>query len=209
MATKAKDRRGGLLMVMMESPEGDQREFQDWYDLEHVPERQRIKAFRTCQRYVCLEGWPRYMAMYDLDHPGVLGEKEYQAIGGANFSPWSKRIIHDVYGWVRVEGEQVLPGNAIAGAKGVALRVAVLRLRGVAAKDEAGIGGVLEAFLAGTHGVLECRLFKANEACCSHLYAIIEFSAPVPLAGLGWQRLALPSGAVDIANMYSRYWRRD
>jgi hypothetical protein len=208
MTDSRKRKPSAILMVTMEPADGDEREFHDWYDLEHVPERAAIKQFRTFQRYVCLEGWPRYMAIYDLDYFGVLAEPAYASISGAHFSPWTKRIIAGVHGWVRVEAVQLLPGNAHAGAKGRPLRVAMLRFRGVAAGDEGNLGGALRNFLAPTPGVMQFRLFQASAETDGDLYAIIELSTPLSISGFDWNRLVMPSGHVDIANMYSRYWRK-
>ena len=94
-------RQSGILMALMDPPHADEQEFHDWYDQEHIPERVAIPGFQVVQRYVCLEGWPRYMALYDLDHLGLLNEAEYSAIAGPNFSPWLKRIIGNVQGWTR------------------------------------------------------------------------------------------------------------
>jgi hypothetical protein len=202
-------KRYGLLLVMMDPPAADEQEFHDWYDNEHVPERAQIPGFRTVQRFVCLEGWPRYMALYDLDHIGVLKEPAYAAVSGAKFSPWSKRIISAIHGWTRTEAVQIAPGTALTGQKGVPLRVAVLRLRDVSAGQEDKVAVALKAFLSERPEVLQWRLFQATAQTGSHLYAVVELSAPVTLAAFNWRALSLPSGSVDIANLYSRYWRRE
>lgn len=197
----------GILLVMTESPDSDEREFHDWYDLEHVPERAAIDGFVHLDRYVCLEGWPRYMALYDLKHLGVLTEPAYSAISGSNFSPWSKRVIAGVRGWLRIEAAQVTPGSAVTGEKGRPLRLAVLRLAGVHDADE--LAAALGAFLSSQKGVLQWRLFRATTEFGGDHYAIIEFSIPVQLTNLDWSALALPSGEILVANLYTRYWRRD
>ena len=209
MTSEKAKKRNAILMVLMDPPAGDEQEFHHWYDYEHVPERARIPGIKTVQRYVCVEGWPRYMALYDLTHIGVLKEPAYMEVSGANFSPWSKRVIGAIRGWTRTEATQIAPGPASTGEKGVPLRLAVLRMRGVSARHEEKLGAILQAFVAGTPGVLQWRLFKTTPEAGTDLYGIIELAAPVPLAAFNWKALALPSGNVDIANMYSRYWRRD
>ena len=64
--TQANPRRKGLLLVTMEPPAGLEEEFNDWYDHEHLPQRMRMPGFETGARFVCLEGWPRWLALYDL-----------------------------------------------------------------------------------------------------------------------------------------------
>ena len=102
----------GLLLVTMEPPPGMSEEFHDWYDTEHVPERLALPGFRTATRWVCRHGWPRFLALYDLDSPAALERPEYLAVSGSNFSPWSRRILPRTVGRVRVVAEQVTPGTA-------------------------------------------------------------------------------------------------
>ena len=49
----------GFLMVSMEPTPAYDEEFNDWYDMEHIPERTAIPGFESGRRYVCLNGWPR------------------------------------------------------------------------------------------------------------------------------------------------------
>ena len=97
-------------MVLMDPPAGLEAEFQDWYDLEHTPERARISGFRSASRWVCVEGWPRFMACYDLESLEVLQEGAYRAISGENFSPWSRRILPRAFGRERLALEEVTAG---------------------------------------------------------------------------------------------------
>ena len=48
------------------------------------------------------------VATYDLDNLAVLQGEGYRAIGGANLSPWSKRVTAKVERLLRYEGEQIL-----------------------------------------------------------------------------------------------------
>jgi hypothetical protein len=71
-------------------------EFHDWYDLEHVPERERVPGFRICRRWIGVEDRKVSLATYDLDAVEVLDSPAYKAIGGENLSPWSKRVTGQV-----------------------------------------------------------------------------------------------------------------
>lgn len=102
----------GLLLVMMEPPPALAEEFHDWYDTEHIPERLAVPGIRTATRWVCLHGWPRYLALYDLDDTGVLDSPAYRAVAGANFSPWSRRLLPRMLGRQRVVARQLTPGDA-------------------------------------------------------------------------------------------------
>ncbi|MEP9377169.1 hypothetical protein ABLE91_10670 [Aquabacter sp. CN5-332] len=200
----------GFLMAFLDPPANEEDELHAWYDLEHVPERAAIEGFHTAERYVCLEGWPRYMAFYDLASRDVMQSEAYRAIAGANFSPWSKRIVQLVRGWLRIDGDQIYPGGVRTGAKGTPLRLAVIRMRGVEAKHVDKLADMVGAFLHDVKGVLQFRLLKSvGGGIAGDIYAVVEFSRPVTLDSLDWERLKLPSGAVDMANLYTRYWRRE
>lgn len=85
-------------MVQMEPPNALDSEFHDWFDTELVPDHLRIDGFTAASRWVCLEGWPRYMSMYDVDRVSVLEEQEYRSITGENFSAWSQWMLGRVVG---------------------------------------------------------------------------------------------------------------
>ena len=72
----------GLLLAMMEPPPAMEEEFQDWYDTEHFPERATCEGFLTAGRFVCIDGWPRYLALYDLADTDVLRGPAYARIAG-------------------------------------------------------------------------------------------------------------------------------
>lgn len=102
----------GLLVALMEPEAGMQDEFDDWYDLEHIPHMSGVDGLLSAQRFVVVEGWPRYAAVYDLDGVAVLTSASYRAVTGGGFSPWSRRILQRVRGWQRLTFEQVRPGRA-------------------------------------------------------------------------------------------------
>ena len=42
----------GLLLVAFDFTNAHEDEFHDWYDLEHIPERQRVAGFGLCERWI-------------------------------------------------------------------------------------------------------------------------------------------------------------
>ena len=101
----------GALIAAMDFSNVDAGEFNDWYDTEHIPERQRVPGFLTLQRWIGAENPRQSVATYDLDNVAVLQSPEYRAIGGENLSPWSKRVTAKVERLLRYEGEQIDPGD--------------------------------------------------------------------------------------------------
>jgi hypothetical protein len=110
-----------MLLVQMEPPSSMEDEFHAWYDTEHVPEREAVPGFESAARFVCMTGWPRYMACYDLTHLGVLQEDAYRKIGGDNLSVWSTRVIGRAIGYQRLELSLVHGSAAVAPRGGKAL----------------------------------------------------------------------------------------
>ncbi len=104
----------GVLIAAMDFSNVAADEFNDWYDTEHIPERQRVPGFLTLQRWIGLENPRQSVATYDLDSLAVLQSPGYRVIGGENLSPWSKRVTAKVERLLRYEGEQILPGDATA-----------------------------------------------------------------------------------------------
>lgn len=113
----------GILIAAMRIGRAAEDEFHDWYDTEHLPERQRVPGFLACERWIGADDRAVSVATYDLEGAAVLRSPAYLAIGGENLSPWSKRITARVERLMRFEGDQILPGEALppAGAGGLLL----------------------------------------------------------------------------------------
>ena len=92
-------------------------EFHDWYDTEHLPERERVPGFLLCRRWLGADDPRISVATYDLESWSVLQRPAYLAIGGDNLSPWSKRVTARVDRLMRFEGEQILPGEQLPPAE--------------------------------------------------------------------------------------------
>src|SRR5439155_537008 len=103
----------GTLIAAMNIGKASEDEFHDWYDTEHLPERQRVPGFLVCQRWIGADDRKVSVATYDLHDLSVLKSPAYQAIGGENLSPWSKRVTARVDRLMRFEGDQILPGDQL------------------------------------------------------------------------------------------------
>ena len=103
----------GTLIAAMNIGRAAEDEFHDWYDTEHLPERQRVPGFLVCQRWIGADDPKVSVATYDLDNLAVLKSPAYLAIGGENLSPWSKRVTGRAERLMRFEGDQILPGDLL------------------------------------------------------------------------------------------------
>ena len=62
----------GTLIAAMNIGRAAEDEFQDWYDTEHLPERQRVPGFLVCERWIGAADGKVSVATYDLETVGVL-----------------------------------------------------------------------------------------------------------------------------------------
>jgi hypothetical protein len=198
----------GLLLAMMQPSASMEEEFHDWYDTEHIPERAGVDGFLSAQRFVCVEGWPRYAALYDLRTHGVLKEPGYMALSGTKFSPWSKRILPRVHGQTRHEGPQVYPGNALYGGRGKPARLALLRFRGMAPEAEGAVIAALRRVFDGRPEILQLRVWRSDYHGDFAFVAGVEGDSTLTLAGLDLSGLGEHRRFLDLANVYTPYWRR-
>jgi hypothetical protein len=104
----------GILVAAMNFSDVAEDEFHDWYDTEHIPERLRVPGFLNAERWIGSADPKVSLALYDLDNVGVLHSPAYQAVGGANGTPWTKRVTGRTKSIIRLEGEQILPGDKLA-----------------------------------------------------------------------------------------------
>jgi hypothetical protein len=189
----------------MEPPPAMEEEFHDWYDNEHVPERAAIPGFETARRFVCVAGWPRYVAIYDLHSMAVLDEPGYAAVSGERFSPWTKRVLAKVRGQYRVTADQVYPGNALTGDFS---RMLMLRFRNAPAAAESGVVARVRESFEGRPGVRQVRVFRHREAGAVDFVALVESTAafgPNAFDARGFGELEIH---LDVVNEYAPYWIR-
>jgi hypothetical protein len=197
----------GLMMAMMQPPPTMEEEFQDWYDTEHFPERADCEGFVTAQRLLCLDGFPRYLALYDLSNRAVLDGPGYAAIARTRYSQWTKRIIPRMWGHYRAEADQIFPGQARLGANGVPTRLALWRFSGVAETCVQTVVDGVRASFAGTQGVLQLRVFQAKSSETGDIIATIELAGPVVIPAPKPEALGETLRYLNLSNIYMPYWR--
>jgi hypothetical protein len=76
-ATKRSAR--GILAIWNDCRPGTEREYEEWYRGEHLPERVSIPGFRAAWRFRALEAEPEYFTYYETTSPEVLFSAPYEA----------------------------------------------------------------------------------------------------------------------------------
>jgi len=187
----------GFLLVLMQPPGELEEEFNDWYDTDHIPERLGVPGFETGRRFVCLDGWPRYLALYDLSDLAVLDTPAYQRVAGDNQTAWTRRILRRVR-VTRVVGTQHFPGDCITSD---APRLLLLRFRNTTAQDEAPLLAGLHANFLNRPGTVQIRLLAGDNA--AH-FALIESRLPFAPATLDLEAFGPVADRLDLINSYAR-----
>ena len=190
----------GFLLVLMQPPPAFEDEFNAWYDTEHIPERCAVPGFETGLRFVCLDGTPKYLAMYDLARPEVLDSPEYIRVAGANSSPWTKRVTSRVRIY-RSVGTQVYPGDAITGR---CARLSLLRFRACQVGAQSAIVAGMRVNFERLAETTQLRLFAYDTGKGVDFLGMAELRAPIArpldLAAFGSHAEAL-----DLVNAYAPY----
>ena len=181
----------GLLTAGFNYGMVDAGEFNDWYDTEHLPERQRCKGFINCVRWVGVEDPKVAIATYDLDAHAVLHSAPYLAIGRENLSPWSKRMTARAQRLLRIEGEQLIPGDEIA-------RLTTHNLMIFACNVQPENEAEVRKWYAEEHiprlrkvpGTVSARFFHALAGTHNYI-ALYEIETPETCASDAWKEAAL------------------
>jgi hypothetical protein len=70
----------GLLMVWADVPADKEKDFNRFYNEEHLAERLAIPGFLSGARYEAVKGGPKHLACYELESPAVLESEAYTRV---------------------------------------------------------------------------------------------------------------------------------
>ncbi len=178
----------GTLIAAMNIGRAADDEFHDWYDTEHLPERQRVPGFLVCERWIGAQDPRVSVATYDLETLAVMQSPAYRAIGGENLSPWSKRVTAKVERLMRFEGEQILPGDQLPPKDAGGL---LLNAMNVVPEHEAEFNEWYDKehipALAAVPGVLGARRFRGTSGNRKYV-ALYHLAAPEVQESAEWKQ---------------------
>jgi hypothetical protein len=90
----------GMLMTSMDIDAIHERDFNAWYDREHLAERVAIPGFLEARRYVAVDATPKYLGLYSTATFDVLGSPAYRT-ALASQTAWSKTNISRFHNMLR------------------------------------------------------------------------------------------------------------
>ena len=178
----------GTLIAAMKIAGVPEDEFHDWYDTEHLPERERVPGFLVCHRWMGADDPTVSVATYDLADLAVLSGPAYRAIGGENLSPWSKRVTARVERLMRFEGDQILPGDELPPANAGGL---LLNAMNVAPEVDAEFNEWYDKehipALSAVPGVLAARRFRGTSGNRKYV-ALYHLATPAVQESAEWKQ---------------------
>ena len=180
----------GLLLAAFDFSTAHADEFHDWYDLEHVPERQAIPGFGACERWIGEENKTVAVATYDLDSIDVMRSDAYKSIAYDNLSVWSKRVTSMCNRLLRFQGTQITPGDAVAPEGAGALLLNAMNITPEAEDDfNAWYDEEHLPALLNVPGTLSARRYRSDEGDAgSHRYlAIYHLESPDVTRSQAWK----------------------
>lgn len=97
-----------LHIVMVDVAEEDEEAFHRWYDETHLPDILACPGWLSARRYRCLEGGPRWVAVYEIAGPEAYETPQFHAIKG--FGPFEGRVSNFRRLRLSPIGGQAVPG---------------------------------------------------------------------------------------------------
>ena len=82
----------GMLIVYNQVKPRHERDFNEWYNREHIDERVNLPGFQRARRYVAVRATPKYLALYECDTVNDLATPGYLALL-ANQTPWTQAVM--------------------------------------------------------------------------------------------------------------------
>ncbi len=204
----------GILVSCFDFSPVAEDEFHDWYDTEHIPERERVPGFLRCRRWLAADREKVSAATYDLESIDVLRSPGYLAIGYDNNSPWTRRVGWRCVSLLRFEGELAAGYESPRADEAGALLIRAMNV--AAGLDSALIEHFRKEHLpaaASIAGVHDVRLFRATRSTRSHavLYRLksaeVAGSSSWYAATERWARDMLAPGHEPLSVMCRSYMR--
>jgi hypothetical protein len=190
MAKKGK----GIFLVYVDIDAKHDKEFNDWYNTEHLPELLAVPGILSAARYKAVKGGPKYLAFYELENVGVL---RTSAFTDRPRTPWGQRVSPSVIGsnLTRIVGEQIFPDALEVPERGMAPVLQIGRMS-VPAEIEAEWNGWYSGeYIPGYRkvpGVIYARRYRVHEGTSKYT-TVYEFTGTAVPESAEWKEQNLHS----------------
>lgn len=172
----------GIFLVYVDIGAEHEKEFNEWYDKEHLPELLAVPGIISGARYKAVKGGPKYLAFYELENIGIM---KTPAFTGRQRTPWGQRVSPSVIGTnlTRVVGEQIHPTGLEAPERGMAPVLQIGRMSVPAAVDSAWNAWYSGEYVPGYRkvpGVINARRYRVHEGSTGYATVYELASTAVP-----------------------------
>jgi hypothetical protein len=165
----------GMLMTSMDIDAAHEREFNAWYDREHLAERVAIPGFLEARRYVAVDAAPKYLGLYSTQNFDVLNSEAYRT-ALASQTAWSLTNIGRFKNMLRSVARITISRGQ---GRGVAL--GVVRIRPPEGSVDALRDGIFALLDPGKRdGIISMHLMESDPALSKPLTD--DSAAPNPAA---------------------------
>jgi hypothetical protein len=184
----------GIFLVYADIDAKHDKEFNDWYNTEHLPELLAVPGILSAARYKAVKGGPKYLAFYELENVGVL---RTSAFSERPRTPWGQRVSPSVIGsnLTRIVGEQIFPDGLEMPERGMAPVLQIGRMS-VPAEVEAEWNGWYNGeYIPGYRkvpGVIYARRYRVHEGT-SRYTTVYEFTGTAVPESAEWKEQNLHS----------------
>ena len=187
------DKPYGLLVRGYNFANAAEDEFNDWYDTEHIPERERTVGFVKAERWISIANPKISVAIYDLESFDVLQSPGYKAISGPNLTVWSKRVVSKLKAICHFQAEQTLPGREAGADEANGLLFFAMNVpEEIETEYNSWYNEEHIPALARVPGVLRARRFRIVNGTQRHL-AVYHLAKPEVEASQAWKDAVVAS----------------
>ena len=95
-----------VLTVRLNTPSDKEKEFNEWYNIDHVPALVGVPGVYCAARYLSVDSDPKYLAVYEMNDAGI---PKSQAWDTARNSEWTIRIRPSLKDLRTVIGRRIYP----------------------------------------------------------------------------------------------------
>jgi len=97
-----------VYVVKADIPADIEQDFNEWYNKEHAPALASVLGCFRARRFLAVEGKPKYMAMYELEDPGVPNSAAWAK---ARDTAWTEKIRPHLQNLERRIYQLILPAK--------------------------------------------------------------------------------------------------
>jgi hypothetical protein len=178
----------GIFLVYVDIDAKDAKEFNAWYNTEHLPELLAVPGILAAARYQAVKGGPKYLACYELENVEIL---HTPAFTNRPRTPWGQRVSPSVIGTnlTRIVGEQIYPDGIDMPERGMAPVLQIGRMS-VPAEIEAEWNAWYNgAYIPGYRkvpGVIYARRYRVHEGTSGYT-TVYEFESTAVPESAAWK----------------------